>query len=186
MILLVLLGVEGYTQSSEYTYTPDGSLLFADVVEKEEQNQQALYALAVQEFSKGKKNKIRKNEDDKTISLSKSFTLFEKGILSRIPYSEIQYQLLMEFKDGRYRYQYKDFAFLPYERNRYGKYEVVQRKRKSLEDVIQNDQVWSKYNEEFANRIQAEIEDIIRKMNVQVDQPKEDSASNVIHLDKEW
>jgi hypothetical protein len=184
--MLVLAGFEGYAQSSAYTYTPEGKLLFTDVVEKENQNQEALYALAVQTFSGGKKNKLKKNEDEKTISLSKSLTLYEKGILSRIPYTEIQYQLLLEFKDGRYRYQYKNFSFLPYERNRYGQYEIVQRKRKSLEDVIQKDQAWPKYEEEFASRIQADIEGVMQTMNGQVSQLEEDTANNVIHLDKEW
>ena len=64
LILLVIAGIETHAQSSAYTYTPEGKLLFANVIEKENQTHEALYALAVQEFSDGKKKKIKKNEEE--------------------------------------------------------------------------------------------------------------------------
>lgn len=186
ILLAAGLGFEGNAQSLAYTYTSEGQLLFSDVIEKEKYNQEELYSFAKQAFAEKKKSKLKKDEEEKTLSLSGSFTLYEKGILSRVPSAEIQYQLFMEFKDGRYRYQYKDFAYLPYERNRYGKYEIVRRKRKSLEDMIRNEQAWSKYNEEFVSHIQTHIENVIHTMNDQLSQPKEDTANNIIQLDKEW
>ncbi|MDF9797980.1 hypothetical protein OKW21_003243 [Catalinimonas alkaloidigena] len=183
-IICILLILRGYSQPLDYSYTSEGKLVFSEVITVEEAEKNDLFALAVESFSK--ENKVRKDKENKTIRVSRSYTFHEKGILSRTPYAEINYQLFLEFKDNRYRYQLKDFDFLPYARNRYGKYETVERKRKSLENVIQNDSDWKEQEEAFLSMLNSEID--LLKLTMQGNLPKkaDDSVSQVIELKEEW
>lgn len=185
LVFCLLIPFKGYPQSSlDYTFTSDGKLLFSEVIEVEDSKQNDLYSLAVESFSADEK--IKKDSKDKTISIAKSFTLHDKGILSRIPYAEIKCQLFVEFKDQRYRYQLKDFDFIPYARNRYGKYETVERKRKSLESLIQSSNDWEDQRQEFDNWISSEIENLVLTMEGRLAEESEKTVSEVIEIKEEW
>ncbi len=188
IILSLVVWPEASAQTSGYTYTPEGLLVFADVVETDSLNQDELFDLAVRFFSsdKNKEGRLKKDNQKKTLISSKSFSLYEKGIISKQPSAEIQFELLLEFKHERYRYLYKDFSYLPFERNRYGKYEAVQRKKKSLENLISNEQEWSKLDEAFDMQMQGEIERLIHALDTKMTQPEEDTATNIIRSDKAW
>lgn len=185
LVFCLAISFKGHPQSAlDYTFTSDGKLVFSEVIEVEDSKQNDLYTLAVESFSTVEK--VKKDSKDKTISIAKRFTLHDKGILSRIPYAEIKCQLFVEFKDQRYRYQLKGFDFVPYARNRYGKYETVERKRKSLESVIQSSSEWEEQRAEFDNWISSEIENLILTMEGKLAEKSEKTVSEVIEIKEEW
>jgi len=154
--VIILFCTESFAQLTDYTYTPEGKLLFTEVITEEGKSQSGLYKLAQDVYSEIPKRKKELEDENFSLSIEQKLTLHEKGILSRIPYADIQFDMKLEFKNGRYRYLLSDFEFLPYERNRYGKYVVLQRKRKDLESVVDTKE-WKSHSETFLQAIEAEI-----------------------------
>lgn len=63
-----------------------------------------------------------------------SFYVYKKGLLTPQIHGEIKYSLRLAVSEEGYTYTYTDFVFQYYEKNRYGRYEPVSGKKKSLEE----------------------------------------------------
>jgi hypothetical protein len=65
------------------------------------------------------------NDTLKAIKTPGTFTVQNYGSLKKHIDGVVTYELLIEMKAGKYRYNISNFNFTPYERNRYGKFVAV-------------------------------------------------------------
>lgn len=84
--------------------------------------------------------------------------VYQKGIASKKLHGRISYNIMIEFKDDKYRYTFSDFVFHYYKQNRY--YEMVPTKQqKSLNDEKaagwQN--LWERHKKTTTDHIQQQI-----------------------------
>lgn len=70
------------------------------------------------------------------VTATGSFPVYKKASLGKHQDGVINYRLIVEVKDNRYRYVIRDFVFVPYERNRYGQFEAQKGKDVPLETEV--------------------------------------------------
>lgn len=88
-----------------------------------------------------------------------SFYVYKKGLLTPQIHGEIKYTLQLAVTDQGYTYTYKDFVFQYYEKNRYGRYQPVNGKKKGLE--VENfagmQDLWEAHKQTTQQHIQGHI-----------------------------
>ena len=78
-------------------------------------------------------------EDGQAITARSKMMLYSNLSYVKHEEGELSYTLHIEFKDAKYRYWLTDFAFTPYQRNRYGVYAKLPGGDTPLEDLKKKD-----------------------------------------------
>jgi hypothetical protein len=87
-----------------------------------------------------KTNKLYKSSNvinvaNTSITLKSKTMLYTSMAVAKHESGELNYTLVMEFKDNKYRYWLTDFVFMPYERTRYGVYAKIPGVSYTLEEA---------------------------------------------------
>lgn len=189
VFLSLIMGVCGsaWAQETAVPFTPEGRLLFTEVVSADSAGDDWLYANAKAYFLGGKKKRrgLRQDKASKKISRTYTCVLYQKGLATQKPYANIQYKVVVEVKDHRYRYQFTDFTFQPFVRTRYGKLEPLRRKSQPLGNVVQEHKDWNKHETAFLAAISQHIEQLKTALATKTAVP--DSAKTpMVQLSDEW
>lgn len=118
-----------FDENNKYIYyrVEEQPTLTADTIYK-----RALHFLKTA-YSKDKL-KLKKQEDSKaTLQGEGGFMVSKKALVSKHEDAKITYDLIIEVKDGKYRYWLTNFVVIPYERDRYANFVPVKGKKTPLE-----------------------------------------------------
>ncbi len=189
VFLLFFVGMYGsvWAQVTAIPFTADGKLLFTEVVPADSATDDLLYENAKAYFLEHKKKRrgLRQEKTNKKISRTYTCVLYQKGIATQKPYADIQYKVMVEVKDHRYRYQFTDFTFQPYVKTRYGKMEPLKRKTQPLGKVVREHKDWGAHEAAFLTAISQHIAQLKTALTTQATAP--DSAKTpMVQLSDEW
>ena len=97
-----------------------------------------------------------------TVKNRGSFYVHNHGSMKKHPDGAVEYNIIIECRDQRYRYTITNFIFNPYKRNRYGKFEPVSGKYTPLETEPSglNRSNWNNYRLITFNKSQDLITDL--------------------------
>ena len=145
-------------------------VVFADVVVADSLSRELLFqnALKYVAFLKQADEKfelkLKDSVDGKLYGQSTYFVYAQSGILKKIS-GTITYQLAIEVKDKKYRYQFNDYVFHYYKQDRY--YNMVATgKTKSLEELNASgwQKLWSTHRSYTVEKMQGNIKQLELKM----------------------
>ncbi len=183
MLKFTLLFLTGFlsifpSQDIEYPINENGKYSFSEVVELPGLNRDQLFKNGEKFMKKikvlnSKKKFHFKDELDYSMSNRGSFYVYRIGSIKKAIDGAVEYDITLEFKDGKYRYTITNFIFHEYHRNRYGKYEPINGKYIPLEMNMTslNKKEWERHKEVVYQKTQALIANLYSEM-VQVDTPK--------------
>jgi hypothetical protein len=160
---------------------------FSDVVVADSSAKQLLYQNAMRwigslkNYDEKFELKLKDSIDGKMYGQSTYFVYSQSGILRKIS-GTITYQLSLEVKDKKYRYQFSDYVFHYYKQDRY--YNMVPTgKTKSLEELNAAgwQKLWNSHRIYTKNKMQANIKELEKKM---AEDPKK--TEKVVAKKVEW
>lgn len=127
-------------QHSPLPLNAAGKVSFEGFVEAEEQGRDVLfknaldYTAAVQKAgSHTARAKVHAAKG--LVRKEGGFMVYKKGLFTPQPHGEIRYSLELQVSEEGYTYQFTDFVFHYYEKNRFGRYVPVSGKKKPLEET---------------------------------------------------
>ena len=96
----------------------------------------------------------------------------------------MSYHITFEAKDNRYRYIVQQFHFIPYERNRYGRFVPVKGQPSTLEKYLpQKNKAWAKNFES----IHAKVEYMAQKLKDKaLEIPVAPQEKEIVKLSNDW
>ena len=156
VLSIVLLGFffNASSQSVEFPVDENGLYTFTEVVDLPGIKKELLLENGSAFMKEIKVLQSRKKhlEVDKaafSITNKGSFYVYRLGSIKKAIDGAVEYDIILEIKDGKYRYTITNFIFNPYERNRYGTYEPVKGKYIALEANMTslNQKEWEKHRE---------------------------------------
>ena len=169
MALIVTIHLNSYGQPSSLEAETE-KVEFSDVVLADSLAKQLLYQNAMKWIGLLKYNeekfelKLKDSIDGKLYGQSTFFVYSQTGILKKIS-GTITYQLSIEVKDKKYRYQFSDYVFAYYKQDRY--YNMVPTgKTKSLQELNASgwQKLWTSHRSYTMNKMQANIKQLELKM----------------------
>lgn len=113
-----------------------------------------------------KKSFYLEQRENYTIKNKGSFYVYRLGSVKKAIGGAVEYDLILEVKDGKYRYTITNFIFNEYQKNRYGKYEPVKGKYTSLEANVSalNQKEWNKQRQVVYDKSQELIQNLYSDM----------------------
>jgi hypothetical protein len=121
-ILLVLLSAKLWAQQKTFPLDDNGKYIYYKVVDSQVVSKDSLVLRAKAFISKHAKFIVAENVSDSSIA-AKGRTVIDKTVLvASHPSGELKYDFNFEARPGKYRFWFNNFAFIPYQRDRYGNY----------------------------------------------------------------
>ena len=150
VIALILFHHYSFSQIDHLPRGENGLISFEEVIEVKHLKKETLFDNAqrflseIEEvYQKKKINNLVVEDSILKASTKGSFLVYN----IKSPTREIKYQVRMQVKDFKYRYQFTNFVFYPYSRDRYGKFKINKWKGKPLEDLLNpgDQKKWDKH-----------------------------------------
>lgn len=161
-LFLLVLWVAGPVDKS--VNPGDDRFHFEEFVAVDELSKEGLYRNALNfagrmQVVSDRANKPDLNIKEGLVRKEGSFYVYKKGLLTPQIHGEIKFTLELAVKDQGYTYAYKDFVFHYYEKNRYGRYQPVSGKKKSLETekFAGMQELWEAHKQTTRQHIQGHI-----------------------------
>lgn len=137
-MFMLLLPAIFTSQDTLFPINESGKIAFKEEIRIEEMGKEALFRNAVNFASKVKKAPDRKARKPgllkDEINQEGSFYVYKKGLFTQQIHGEIKYNLNIKVTESGYSYNFTEFVFQFYERNRYGQFAPVSGKIKPLEE----------------------------------------------------
>ena len=177
-------------QATSFQLDERGLITYSEVVNVEGLNADQLVENVLDFFENNHQNRkrgkmrYRKIETPEAgLTYAGSFILYKKS-LGKVPEGKVSYHITFEAKDSRYRYIIRQFHFIPYKRNRYGRFVPVRGQPLPLESYLpQQENTWSR-NFTF---IDSRIEHITQKLKEQVQEiPIASEDKEIVKLSNDW
>lgn len=129
IVLIFFVGIFCNAFGQEFTFPIDetGKYIFSEVVEipgmsKEQEFENGVAFMKKIKVLNSKKKHLIKDSENFTIENKGSFLVYNINSVKTGIDGAVEYDIQLEFKDGRYRYTITNFLFNEYKRNRYAKY----------------------------------------------------------------
>lgn len=131
-----------------------------------------------------KKKYLTVDEDNYSLTNKGSFYVYQYGSVNKAIAGAVEYDILLEVKDGRYRYTITNFIFNEYQRNRYGKYEPLNGKNTPLEMEVSNinKKGWEKHRQVVYDKTQ----ELIQNLQSNMIYTEESKKSKKVKKDENW
>ena len=122
-IILTLLSLNLSAQQKQFSLDERGKYIYYEVVDAKSLSKDSLMARANVFINKLNKKSIKQESlTDSSIVANGKYIIDKTVLVAEHPSAEINYKLTFEAKDGRYRFWFNDFEYIPYQRDRYGNY----------------------------------------------------------------
>ncbi|MES2734189.1 MAG: DUF4468 domain-containing protein [Bacteroidota bacterium] len=138
-----------------------GKVAFYEVVKVDSIKAGTLYANAQHWLKKRGYTVSEADSVEGRLLASYEFPVYDKGYLSKKIHGKVGYQLHIDIKDNKYRYQFNDFVFAYYKEDRYY-HQVRSGKIKPLEETTASG--WQKLWERHRRDTQLNIESLIAQL----------------------
>ncbi|RVU02960.1 DUF4468 domain-containing protein [Mucilaginibacter limnophilus] len=146
-IVLLILVVSAFSITSVHAQNKDSlsfdernKYIYYQVAEETKVKADTLYERALHFLKNAFENdrlKLSKEDKDKAILTGKGgFMVTKKALVSMQDDAKITFNMVIEVKDGKYRYWFTDFAAIPYRRDRYANFSPVDGKKIPLEQGL--------------------------------------------------
>ena len=169
VIALILFHHYSFSQIDNLPRGENGLISFEEVIELKHLKKETLFDNA-QRFLSGIKEVNQKKKINNLVVADSILKASTKGSFLvyniKSPTGEIKYQVRVQVKDFKYRYQFTNFVFYPYNRDRYGKFKINKWKCKPLEDPLYpgDQQKWNKHKTSTNERVNELIADLAISM----------------------
>ncbi len=166
--------------SEDYNFpiNEQGKYHFSEVVEIPGLDKEQLYENGTSFMKKikvlnSKKKYLYTDIENLTLKSKGSFMVYKIGSIKKSIAGAVEYNIQLEFKDGKCRYTISSFTFNEYKRNRYGKYEPVKGKHSPLEMEVSslNKKEWEKHRQVVYEKTQDLIQNLQSDL-IQYEEPK--------------
>ena len=185
LFLTFLLIQNAFAQKAVFPTDENGKYTFIEIVDLPEMKSERLFRngqafMDKIEFMDSKENFLAVDENNNSIQTKGRFSVHNYGSIKKHIDGIVSYSILLEIKDGKYRYTITDFVFNPYERNRYGKFVPVNGKTTPLEVAPSklNQKNWNQYRSEVYEKTFVLIQNLNKAMSY-------DETSETIKIKKE-
>lgn len=173
LTLIILFSVSFSVNAQDILFPTNeaGKYEFSEVVELNWLDKDKLF-LNGQKFMKkikvlhSKKKFYTEEKENYTINNRGSFYVYRLGSVKKGIGGAVEYDLILEIKDGKYRYTLTNFIFNEYQKNRYGKYEPIKGKYTPLEAQVGslNKNEWDKQRQVVFDKSQELIQNLYSNM----------------------
>ena len=120
---LILGCMAGFGQDKPLSNDDRGKLIYYEVVTAKDVAKDSLAVRAAAFFKKSAKSlKVKSTSTDSLIHASGKMTINKTALVLSRPSGEVLYNFYAETRDGKYRFWFTDFNFIPYQRDRYGNF----------------------------------------------------------------
>lgn len=157
--------------AQDFSVNENGKYTFSEVVELPGMSSEKLFNNGMAFMKKVKvlnsKTKYLSVSNDKTsLSNKGSFYVYKAGSLKKAIAGAVEYDLILEFKEGKYRYTLTNYIFNEYKKNRFAKYEPVKGKHTPLEMEASslNKKEWEKQRATVYDKSQELISNLYEEM----------------------
>ncbi|WPU96208.1 DUF4468 domain-containing protein [Mucilaginibacter sabulilitoris] len=127
--ICILFAKNAAAQKDSLAIDENDKYIYYQTVSEPNLNADTLYNRALYFFKTGNaKDKLKLTTADKAqgvLAGNGGFLVSKKSFVTTHEDGEITYTMRIEVKDGKYRYWFTDFVYVPYQRNRYNIYEPV-------------------------------------------------------------
>ena len=129
---------QGFAQAENFPVDESGKYILTDVVELKGMTKDQLFENGEKFMKKikvlhSRSKYINSNKENYQLKNRGSFYVYRLGSLKKGIAGAVEYDITLDFKDEKYRYQITNFRFNEYKKNRYGKYEPIKGKYTPLE-----------------------------------------------------
>lgn len=172
-ILIAFLGstIHCYAQQIEFPLDETGRYTFTDVAELNGMSINQLYENGEKFMKKikvlhSKTKYFKADKVNNQIFNRGSFYVYRLGSVKKGIGGAVEYDITLDFKEGKYRYTISNFQFNEYKKNRYGKYEPIKGKYTPLEMGVSalNTKEWEKQKEVVYEKTQELIQNLNGEM----------------------
>ncbi len=138
LILLLAITNQGLAQVEFFPMDEFGKYILTDVVELKGMTKDQLYDNG-EKFMKNIKvlhsrsKYLRSDKENYQVKNRGSFYVYRLGSIKKGIAGAVEYDITLDFKDDKYKYQITNFRFNEYKKNRYSKYEPIKGKYTPLE-----------------------------------------------------
>ncbi|GGI27251.1 DUF4468 domain-containing protein [Pedobacter mendelii] len=122
ILLLAISSLKVAAQQKQFSLDDSGKFIYYEVVDVKTTTKDSLILRANSFLNLYKKTVIKKSSTDTSI-IARGTMIIDKTILvAGHPSGEVNYNLMFEARDKKYRFWFTDFEYIPYQRDRYGNY----------------------------------------------------------------
>lgn len=128
----------GFAQAENFPVDESGKYILTDVVELKGMTKDQLFENGEKFMKKikvlhSRSKYINSDKENYQIKNRGSFYVYRLGSIKKGIAGAVEYDITLDFKDDKYRYQITNFRFNEYKKNRYSKYEPIKGKYTPLE-----------------------------------------------------
>ena len=190
LTLLYIFGItfHSFSQNIEFPVDDSGKYTISEVVDLPGMNKDQLFINGEKFMKKVKVLNSRKkylvaDKENYQIANKGSFYVYRLGSIKKGIAGAVEYDLILEFKDDKYRYTISNYLFNEYQKNRYGKYEPVKGKYTPLEVEVSslNRKEWEKQRTVVYEKSQELIMNLSEQMIY-----SEEKKSKKAKKDQDW
>jgi hypothetical protein len=138
LLIVVLKATSVLAQADSLVRNEDNKFIYYQVVSQPSSPVDTLYKRALSFFKNAyPKDRLKGGKQDKdnaTLYASGGVLVSKKSLVAMHEDASVGFNLVIEIKDGKYRYWFTDFVITPYERDRYANYVPVAGKNAALEN----------------------------------------------------
>jgi hypothetical protein len=156
---MLFLAIAGLTHAQVLPLDERGKVCFYDVVKLDSSKAELLYTNAKNWLQSRGYSLTEGDSLGGKLVTTNAFPVYDKGYVTKKMHGKVNYQLTIEVKNGKYRYQFTDFVFAYYKEDR--TYRLAPTgKTKPLEDTKASgwQHLWEKHRQNTALTMDSLVE----------------------------
>ncbi|MFD2286506.1 DUF4468 domain-containing protein [Pedobacter petrophilus] len=122
LLIITLLSTILFAQEKQFATGDNGKFIYYKVVDSQKVSRDIIVQ-RTKDFVTAQKKSIKIVSDtDSSVSAKGTLVIDKTVLVVGHPSGELNYNLVVEARNGKYRFWLTDFEFIPYQRNRYGNF----------------------------------------------------------------
>lgn len=123
LAILLFFTMTAFAQERVLSTDDRGKLIYYEVVSIKDVPSDSLKTRVIAFLKKSPKTlKLKSADTDSLMYVTGKLIINKTALVLSRPSGEVLYNLYVETKDGKYRFWFTDFNFIPYQRDRYGNF----------------------------------------------------------------
>ena len=122
LTIISFFAINAFAQEKQFPKDENGKFLYYKVVDSQTLSGAVLLDRARAFISENKKAMKINGTADTSISASGKLIIDKTILVAGHPSGELNYNFVFQVKEGKYRYWFTDFEYIPYQRDRYGNF----------------------------------------------------------------
>ncbi|MDY0906255.1 DUF4468 domain-containing protein [Pedobacter sp. CFBP9032] len=122
LLVITLFSIHLFAQQKQFATDENGKFIYYKVVDSQKINKEVIIQRTKGFVSSQKKSIKTVTKTDSSIFAKGTLIIDKTVLVVGHPSGEVNYNLTVEARNGKYRFWLTDFEFIPYQRDRYGNF----------------------------------------------------------------